>query len=303
MQTKKIQAKELKTWLDEKKDFVLVDIMNPEYFEEKHIAGAINAPVYEVAFLTYLEKLKIPKDKNIVVYDEVGDSLAVADAELKLARSGFKNVQDLVGGLSQWEQLGYSVEKGVAVPVAEIVDGKYSIDKEKSIVGWTGRNAKYAHHGKIAVRSGDIVVQDKKISSGQIVLDMTTIKDEDLTDDMWRGILESHLKSSDFFDVENFPEASFEFSSVEKIEAAHIGTPNVNITGTLTIKGVANPIIFPAMIVPMEDGTLNGQAHFDFDRTLWNVRYGSEKFFQKLGMHLVNDIVSLELFLVAKLVK
>jgi hypothetical protein len=54
------------------------------------------------------------------------------------------------------------------------------------------------------------------------------------------------------------------------------------------------------MIVPMPDGSLNGNAHFDFDRTLWNVLYGSEKFFEKLGMHLVNDNITMELFLVAK---
>jgi polyisoprenoid-binding protein YceI len=81
------------------------------------------------------------------------------------------------------------------------------------------------------------------------------------------------------------------------------GISNYQMKGVLTIKDVKRPIEFPAMIVSIGDGVLNGQAHFDFDRTLWNVRYGSEKFFEKLGMHLVNDVVSLELFLVAKLVK
>ncbi|MDD5397288.1 MAG: rhodanese-like domain-containing protein, partial [Candidatus Moranbacteria bacterium] len=87
METKKIAASELKGWLDVKKDILLVDVMNPEYFAEKHIAGSVNAPVYEVAFLTYLEKLDVPKDKTIVVYNEKESSLAVADAGKKLLRA------------------------------------------------------------------------------------------------------------------------------------------------------------------------------------------------------------------------
>ena len=129
---------------------------------------------------------------------------------------------------------------------------------------------------------------------------MTTIKDEDLADETWRSVLESHLKSSDFFDVEEFPEASFEFESLQEIVGAKTGIPNYQISGMLSIKDVKREIDFPAMIAAMGEGVINGQAHFDFDRTLWNVRYGSEKFFEKLGVHLVNDMVSLELFLVAK---
>jgi hypothetical protein len=49
-----------------------------------------------------------------------------------------------------------------------------------------------------------------------------------------------------------------------------------------------------------EDGTLKAHAHFDFDRTLWNVKYGSAKFFKLLGMHLVDDLVSLDLKIVAR---
>jgi hypothetical protein len=34
-------------------------------------------------------------------------------------------------------------------------------------------------------------------------------------------------------------------------------------------------------------------AHFDFDRTRWNVIYGSSRFFEHLGMHLVFDLISI----------
>lgn len=300
MERKIVTIEELKSWLDEDRKMLFVDVMNPEYFAEKHIKGALNAPVYEVVFPTYLEKIDWDKAATVIAYNQKEDSFATQDAAMKLTRLGFQDVYEFPGGLSKWEEAGLGVEKGESVPVPRIDDGEYGLDLESSIVGWSGRNVKYAHRGTINLKSGKVVIKNGKLTGGEFVLDMTTIKDLDLTDDSWRGVLESHLKSSDFFDVENFPEASFSIGDVKELRGALIGTPNHVLGGSLNIKGVSRSIEFPAMIVPMGEGVLNGQAHFDFDRTLWNVRYGSEKFFENLGMHLVNDFVSLELFLVAK---
>jgi len=43
------------------------------------------------------------------------------------------------------------------------------------------------------------------------------------------------------------------------------------------------------------DGKLAAQASFLIDRTVWNVIYGSGKFFSRLGGHLVNDLVDIEI--------
>ena len=300
MESKIIKIEELKSWMDQKKDFLLIDVMNPEYFQERHVAGAVNAPVYEVVFLTYLEKMNVPKDKTIVVYNEKEDSMSTLDAAMKLEAAGFTEVYEFPGGLSKWDAAGYEIEKGQEVAVPEIAEGEYELDAESSLIGWSGRNLKYAHRGKVALKSGNIKVEDGRIVNGKIVLDMTSIKDEDLTDEMWRAVLESHLKSTDFFDTEKYGEASFEIIEAEIIPEALGGTPNYILKGNLTIKDVTRPFEFAALIAAMGEGVLNGQAHFDLDRTLWNVRYGSEKFFEKLGMHLVNDIISLDIFLVAK---
>ena len=300
MEIKKITAEQLKSRIGDSEDFLLVDVLPPEYYDEKHIAGAKNAPVYEVAFLQHMEKLTEDKNKSIVLYNESPDSLSAQDGAEKLLKAGYANVEIFPGGLSFWEEAGWEVEKGQEIEKISPKNGKHEIDVESSFVGWTGRNAKYAHRGKISLKSGQVLWEDGELVSGEFVLDMRTIKDEDLSDENLRKVLESHLKSSDFFDVEHFPEASFVFDDVKIIRDAPSGQSSCNILGTLIIKGIANKIEFPAMVVSMGDGSINGQAHFDFDRTLWNVRYGSEKFFEKLGMHLVNNIVSLEIFLVAK---
>lgn len=300
MKRKIIDAKKLKRLMDEGKKVLILDLMNPEYFAEKHIKGAQNAPIYEVAFQTYLEKMNANKADLIVVYSHDDKHFAIEDALMKLAKLGFQDICEFPDGLSKWEEAGFEVEKGDAVVITNLNDGQYKIDLKNSLVEWSGRNIKYAHRGTIKVKRGNVEFKNGNLIGGEIVLDILTIKDLDLVDDMWRGILETHLKSSDFFDAENFPEASFVIKKATFLENSLIGTSNYKLSGDLNIKDVSKEIEFPAMIIPMEDGSINGQAHFDFDRTLWNVRYGSQKFFEKLGMHLVNDIISLEFFLVAK---
>lgn len=300
MEYEKIAKEQLKSWLESGEEVLVVDLMNPEFYAAGHIKGAQNAPVYEVAFLDHMAKLTEDKNRHIVLYDDNRKPFASEDAVMKLAGAGYNNVEVLAENFSQWLEAGYPVEKGEPLKIVAPRDGAHELDLEQSVVGWVGRNAKYAHHGKINLKSGIVEWLDGALSKGECVLDMTTIADEDLTDPLWKGILETHLKSSDFFDVANHPEAKFTFAKVKKLENALPGTPNCKIFGELTIKGITNSVEFTAMVLPMEDGSINGQAHFDFDRTAWHVRYGSEKFFEKLGMHLVNDLVSVELFLVAK---
>jgi hypothetical protein len=54
------------------------------------------------------------------------------------------------------------------------------------------------------------------------------------------------------------------------------------------------------MVAPQQDGTFKAQAALDIDRTLWGACYGSGKLYERLGMHLVNDLISVELFIVAR---
>ena len=57
---------------------------------------------------------------------------------------------------------------------------------------------------------------------------------------------------------------------------------------------------FLATVTPLADGAVTTEAHFDLDRTKWNVIYGSSRFFKRLGMHLVFDLVSIQMRILAK---
>ena len=124
---------------------------------------------------------------------------------------------------------------------------------------------------------------------------MKSIKNIDIPDGGNKD-LENHLMSDDFFSVDKFPTAHFEISKTEKIIDPQPGGPNYDVTGDLTIKGVKNSLTFPALIKLSEDG-LEAKAKFKMDRTKWNVRYNSGKFFADVGDGAISDAIGLEIHL------
>ena len=281
---------------------VLIDILLPEDYACRHIAGAVNACVYEMVFLNKVEELVPDRGKGVVVYDDSGMTLAARTAMEKLERAGYLNVKILSGGINRWQEAGFEIESTVPdAPPVKISDGLYQVDGEKSVVEWTGRNINNRHYGRIALSGGEVVMADGRPESGRFELDMNTISNVDLQDEGWRNMLLSHLRSDDFFDVERYPKATFELQGATAIADSTPGTSNMEIAGALTIKETTRRICFPAMVAAQEDGSLKAQAMLNLDRTFWNVCYGSGKLYERLGMHLVNDLISVELFIVARL--
>ncbi len=294
-----ITCMELNQWINEGRDFILLDVLLPECYGSRHIPGATNACVYEMDFLDQVRKVIVDKKKCIVVYDSSDRSLASAWAARKLAAAGFQQVWELSGGMDEWEGSGYPVD--VVGPEMEeetaITEGLHAIDCSLSRMEWIGRNIGKRHHGTIDIKEGEIRIANGAMTGGAITLDMGTIRNTDLQDSVLNSLLIRHLSSDDFFDVENYPTARFEISECRPMENATPGSPNYSIKGTLTIKDVSREIQIQATVSTGENGGVVAHSFFDIDRTLWNVSYGSGKLFEKLGMHLVNDTISLELFL------
>lgn len=133
----------------------------------------------------------------------------------------------------------------------------YVIDTMNSKAEWKGfkvvKSDNTSHIGTLKFESGEVTVKDNKLESGQFVIDMTSIENEDLKDAESNGKLLGHLKSADFFDVEKFPTASFE---ITKISEAPSGSDyNTVLDGNLTLKGITKPAVFNAN-VKIKDGEL-----------------------------------------------
>lgn len=174
----------------------------------------------------------------------------------------------------------------------------YQLDVKKSKLTWTGSKVLVAskHTGTVAIKSGQVEFGKDGPASAVVIVDMKTIKNEDLTDPAYNKKLVGHLKSPDFFDVEKHPEATLKVTSFKKQ-----GPNAYDLTGDLTIKGTTKPVTFKATAASEKGGVSKISADLEFDRTEFDVRYGSGKFFQNLGDKVISDKVQLKVELVGKL--
>jgi polyisoprenoid-binding protein YceI/rhodanese-related sulfurtransferase len=279
---------------------LVIDVLPEEEYAAAHLPGAKNACVFNVSFLDDVKKLASDLSKPLVLYGASLHDLASATAAEKLLAAGYPHVTDYRGGIEDWRAAGHPIEGNPCIPRGNItpLDGIHPINVEKSRIEWTGRNLASAHSGTIKLHAGQIEIRESRPVRGDFTLDMDSIENLDLPDSKMRQILINHLKSDDFFDVRRFPTAEFQLSKIKALPGARRGNPNYEVTGDLTLKSVTNEIAFPVIIGLTPDGLIAADAHFDIDRTRWNVLYGSGKFYEKLGKHLVNDEVSLALKLI-----
>jgi len=182
------------------------------------------------------------------------------------------------------------VEQGSDLP-AETPANSFVIDTARSNINWYGEMVGIkSHTGTIKLSGGQGSIENDVITGGSFVINMTTIKDNDNSER-----LETHLKSDDFFSVETYPEATFEITNITKTP---IAPADYTVTGDLTIKGKTNEVTFPAKIARQEDNTFIATGEVEIDRSLWDVRYGSDSFFDNLGDSVISNTVKLGLFLV-----
>ncbi len=167
------------------------------------------------------------------------------------------------------------------------VDTVYKVDTNKSDVKWVGKKVTGQHNGKIKIASGDLTVKGNVVTGGIITIDMTSISNDDITDQEGNAKLLGHLKSADFFNVEKFATAKFEIGSMKPNTKA-AGKNNYNVAGKLTIKGITKDVTFPATVV-IAGNKLTANADVKLDRTLWDIKYGSGKFFDGLGDKMIHD--------------
>ncbi len=162
------------------------------------------------------------------------------------------------------------------VSFTSISDKKVNVKESK--VNWKGYKVTGEHEGTINLKEGSLTFTDNQLTGGSFVIDMTTINTTDLSGDM-KGKLDGHLKSDDFFGVEKFPTASFKITSVSGKDKLY------RVTGDLTIKGITKSTSFALQMA--DDNTAT--AAMKIDRSKFDVRYGSNSFFDDLKDKAIYD--------------
>jgi polyisoprenoid-binding protein YceI len=144
----------------------------------------------------------------------------------------------------------------------------YSLDREKSLVEWTGSSPKVSHKGSFDVISDGIQVVNGRVVAGTFIIPIASIKNYDLPNTV-KPVLLKHLKSEDFFNMALFPEAGFAITEVvplDTITAGAVKDANTWVKGNFTMLGQEHPIDSPASII-LEGDDLKVEALFALDRT------------------------------------
>lgn len=168
--------------------------------------------------------------------------------------------------------------------VAEVASEKYTVNVAGSSILWKGFKPGGSHDGTMNIANGSLDIANGKVSGGTFTIDMTSIAVTDIpVEEEGNAKLVGHLKNADFFDVEKFPNATFEITGVEEAEGKTM------LSGNLTIKDATNNITFPVN-VSNENNTVSLTSEtFTINRSKWGIKYKSKSFFENLGDKFIND--------------
>ena len=133
---------------------------------------------------------------------------------------------------------------------------------EDTFIGFTGYKKLGKHFGQINMFNGSVTVPGEDLTQAKIMIEMDMTSAE--TDN---SILTSTLQNEVFFDTENHPTGTFESTKIER------SGDNYEITGNLTLRGMAKSVKFPAEIT-VDGDTLSAIAEFTVDRNAWEIGQG-----------------------------
>lgn len=176
-----------------------------------------------------------------------------------------------------------NTKEAETVAVTEVASETFTVNTSESTIAWKGFKPTGSHNGTIAIENGVLNIVNGKINSGTFLINMTSIKDADAS-----AKLEGHLKNADFFDVEKFPTAAFEITSIENVDGKTM------LSGNLTLKDVKNNVTFPISVTNENNIVTLTSESFVIDRTKWNVQYSSKSIFDNLGDKFINDDIELQ---------
>lgn len=144
-----------------------------------------------------------------------------------------------------------------------------TIDRASSSVGFTAAKVTASHDGSFTDFAGTIDLPSEDPTQGRVSV---TIQMASLVIEPAR--LSSHLRTPDLLDVERFPTATFESTSIAAGGAGSVGgAPATHtVTGSFTLHGQTRSITFPAVISVAGDA-VTASAEFSIDRQDFGITY------------------------------
>ncbi|MEQ8625413.1 MAG: sodium-translocating pyrophosphatase [Vicingaceae bacterium] len=147
---------------------------------------------------------------------------------------------------------------------------------------WMARKVGGSHRGTINISGGYFSVRDGQITEGEIEMDMHSIEVTDIEDPEDKLKLEKHLRSADFFNAEEYPNAKLIIGNVTGYGQERL------LHGAMMIKGITNEIKLDLNVFPRAEGVLV-TSNFGLDRTRYGIKYKSKTFDELLDEFIYDD--------------
>lgn len=160
---------------------------------------------------------------------------------------------------------------------------KYSFDKNHTQILFFVGHMGFSHsNGKFLDFDGSLNFDeaDPTAATAEIVIKTDSIN---MDDEAW----DKHLKSKDFFNVEQFPTMSFKSTSIEKT-----GDNTAKMTGDLTLLGQTHPLTLDVTLNKCDVHAMTKQptCGFDLRGTIKRSEWGMSS-----GIPMVSDDVELRI--------
>jgi polyisoprenoid-binding protein YceI len=160
---------------------------------------------------------------------------------------------------------------------AMVTSENKQIDMAESTIEWVGKKITGQHSGNIDFKSGHLTFEAEELIGGTFVVNMNSINVTDI-EGRSKSKLERHLKSKDFFGVEENPTSQLVFKEVKGSAGKY------EITADLTIKEITAPVQFELNLTEH-----TGIASLMIDRTAYDIKYGSASFFDNLKNKAIDN--------------
>lgn len=138
------------------------------------------------------------------------------------------------------------------------------VDPIKSTVKWYASKPTGSHCGTINIKSGSIILDHGQLSGGVFILDMQSIKVNDLTDGD-KAKLEGNFKGNYFFDTALYPTARFDIQTITR------STSSTIIAGKLAMHGISHGITFVLRDIKCTSNSFEANANVNFNRRDWHI--------------------------------
>ncbi|NND07506.1 MAG: YceI family protein [Saprospiraceae bacterium] len=112
-------------------------------------------------------------------------------------------------------------------------------------MNWTASKPTGKHLGTVDIKQGEIAIDGEDVVGGIFTIDMTSLVPIDLEGEK-KSKLESHLKSQDFFSIDQHPKSAFKITGADLVKDQPSSTHNVS--GDLTIKETTKNTTIPINI-------------------------------------------------------